>query len=61
VKRRNLATETVKGTALALECVDDIEGGDSLSLGVFGVGDGIANDTLKEGLQNTTGLFVDHG
>jgi len=23
--------------------------------------DGITNDTLKEGLQNTTGLLVDHG
>jgi hypothetical protein len=27
---------------------------------VFGVGDGITDDTLKEGLENTTGLLVDH-
>jgi hypothetical protein len=46
---------------LSLECVDDVEGSDGLSLGVFSVGDGIANDTLKEGLENSTGLFVDHG
>ena len=58
--RENLTTETVDGTALALEGVDDIEGGDGLALGVLGVGDGITDDTLEEGLENTTGLFVDH-
>jgi hypothetical protein len=57
---RCLTTETVKGTALALEGVDNIEGGDGLALGVLSVGDSITNDTLEEGLQNTTGLFVDH-
>jgi len=46
---------------LALEGVDNIEGGDSLSLGVFGVGDGVTDDTLEEGLEDTAGLFVDHG
>jgi hypothetical protein len=56
----SLATETIQSTALALECVDNVEGGDCLSLGVLGVGDGIANDTLEERFQNTTGLFVDH-
>jgi len=58
---QNLTTETVKGTALALEGVDDIEGGDRLSLGVLGVCDGVADDTLEEGLENTSSLFVDHG
>jgi len=28
---------------------------------VLGVGDGVADDTLEEGLENTTGLLVDHG
>ena len=55
-----LTTETVEGTALALESVDDIEGGDRLALGVLGVGDGIADDALEEGLEDTTGLLVDH-
>lgn len=59
--KRCLTTETVEGTALSLQSVDDIEGGDGLTLGVFGIGDGITNDTLEEGLQNTTGFFVDHG
>jgi hypothetical protein len=27
---------------------------------VLGVGDGIADDALEEGLEDTTGLFVDH-
>ncbi len=45
---------------MALEGVDNVEGGDSLSLSVFGVSDSITDDTLEEGLENTTGLLVDH-
>jgi hypothetical protein len=56
----SLTTETVEGAALALERVDHVEGGDSLSLGVLGVGDGVTDDTLEEGLQDTAGLLVDH-
>lgn len=47
-------------TSLSLESIDNIERGDGLTLGMFGVCDSVANDTLEEGLQNTTGLFVDH-
>ena len=57
---RRLTTETVKGTALALEGVDDIERGDGLALGVLGIGDSVTDDGLKEGLEDATGLFVDH-
>jgi hypothetical protein len=46
---------------LSLERVDDVKGRDGLSLGVFSVGDSITNDTLKEGLEDSAGLFVDHG
>jgi hypothetical protein len=60
-RERRLTTETVEGTALALESVDDVEGGDGLALGVLGVGDSITDDALEEGLEDTTGLFVDHG
>ena len=60
VKEKRLTTETVQGAALSLECVDNVEGGDGLALGVLSVGDGIADDALEEGLQDTTGLFVDH-
>lgn len=55
-----LTTETVQSATLSLEGVDNIERGDSLAFGVFCVGDSVANDTLEEGLQDTTRLFVDH-
>ena len=55
-----LTTETVQGAALTLQGVDDIQRGDSLALGVLGVGDGVTDDTLEEGLEYTTSLFVDH-
>ena len=54
-----LAAETVEGLALAFQGVDDIEGGDGLSLGVLGVGDGVTDDVLEENLQDTASLFVD--
>jgi len=54
-----LTAETVQGTTLAFQSVDDIHGGDGLALGVLRVGDGVADDVLKEHLQNTTGLLVD--
>ena len=57
--RSRLATETVQGAALSLQRVDDVHGGDGLSLGVLGVGDGITNDVLQEYLQDATGLLVD--
>lgn len=55
-----LSTETIESTTLTLEGVDNIEGGDGLALGVFCVGDGVTDDTLEEGLQDATGLLVDH-
>lgn len=55
-----LTTETVQGAALSLESVDDVKRGDGLALGVLGVGDGITDDTLEEGLEDTSGLLVDH-
>jgi hypothetical protein len=60
VKEKRLTTETVQGASLSLKCVDNVEGGDGLALGVLSVGDGVTDDTLKEGLQHTTGLLVDH-
>ena len=58
---QNLTTETVEGTALALESVDNIKGSHGLTLSVLSVGDGVTNDRLKESLEDTTGLLVDHG
>ena len=43
-----LSTETVEGSALPLESVDDIERGDGLSLGVLSVGDRVSDDVLED-------------
>lgn len=59
-KADRLTTETVQGTALSLQSVDDVERGNRLALGVLSVGDGVTDDTLEEGLQDTSGLLVDH-
>ena len=55
----SLTSESVEGTALSLEGIDDIHGGDGLPLGVFGVGDGITDDVFQENLEDTSGFFVD--
>lgn len=57
---RHLSTETVQRAALSLESVDDVEGGDGLSLGVLGVGDGVSDDAFEEGLEDSAGFLVDH-
>ena len=54
-----LSTESVEGLALAFQGVDDVKSGDGLSLGVFGVGDGVTDDVLEEDLEDTAGLLVD--
>lgn len=55
----NLTTETVDGASLAFECIDNIERGDRLPLGVLGVGDSIANDAFKENFEDTSGFLID--
>ena len=54
-----LTSESVQGASLPLESIDDIHGSDSLPLGVFGVGDSIPDDILKEDLEDSTSLLVD--
>ena len=56
-----LPAETVQRAALPLERVHDVERGDGLALGVLGVGDCVADDTLEEGLEDAARLLVDHG
>ena len=55
----SLTSESVQGASLPLEGIDNIHGSDGLPLGVFGVGDGIPDDVLKENLEDSTGLLVD--
>ena len=59
VRAGYLSAETVEGASLALEGIDDIEGGDGLALGVLGVGDGVTNDVLEEDLKDRAGLLID--
>ena len=55
----SLSTESVQCLALAFQRVDNIKSGDSLALGMLGVGDGITDDILEEDLENTASLLVD--
>ena len=57
--KAGLSSETVESTALPLECVDDVHGGNRLPLGVFGVSNGVTDYVLKEDLQDSTGFLVD--
>lgn len=54
-----LASETVQGTSLAFQGIDNVHSSDRLPLGVFGVGDSITYHVLQEYLENTSCLLVD--
>ena len=56
---KSLTSESIEGTSLPLEGIDHIHGGDSLPLGVFGVGDSIPDHILKEHFEDSTGLLID--
>jgi hypothetical protein len=47
--RHTLGAEAVEGAALALEGVDDVEGGNRLALRVLGVSDRVADDVCRGG------------
>jgi hypothetical protein len=53
------SSKTVEGSSLSLEGVEDVHVGDGLSPGVFRVGHGVADDVLKEDLQDAASLLVD--
>ena len=53
------SAETVEGSALSLESVDDIESSDGLSLGVLSVDDRVTDDVLEERSEDGAGLLVD--
>ena len=46
---------------MSLEGIDDIEGGDGLSLGVLGVGNGVLDNVLEEASEDNSGLVIDEG
>ena len=54
-----LPAEAVQSAALSLEGVHDIKSSDGLAASVLSVGHSIADDVLKEHLEDTSGLLVD--
>ena len=46
VASNSLTAESVQSTSLPFQGVDNVHGGDGLSLGVLGVGDSITDDVL---------------
>ena len=44
---------------MSLESVDNIDGGDSLPLGVLSVGNGVPDDVLEERSEDESGLVID--
>ena len=59
VKGLDLTSESVEGTTLTLQSIDDIHGSDSLPLGMFGIGDSITDDIFQENFEDTSGFFID--
>ena len=54
-----LTPKTVQSTSLSFQSVYYVHGCNGLTLGVLGVGHGIADNVLKENFQNTACLLVD--
>ena len=56
---RSLTAESVEGTSLPLESIDNVHGRHGPSLGVLCVGDCVTDHVLQEYLENSAGLLVD--
>ena len=54
-----LTSESVQGTSLAFQGIDDIHSGDGLPLGVLGVRDSISDHVFEENFEDTSSFFVD--
>jgi len=52
-------TESVEGSALSLESVDNVHSSDGFSTSVLSVGDGISDNVLEERLEDLSGVVVD--
>ncbi|KAL3848859.1 hypothetical protein ACJIZ3_010741 [Penstemon smallii] len=54
-----LTAESVESTALPLESINNIHGGNSFPARVLGVSNSVSDYVLQKNLQHTTCLFVD--
>ena len=57
-ERASLTSESVQGTSLSFQSVDNVHSGDSLSLGVLSVSDCITDNIFQENLEDTSGFFI---
>jgi hypothetical protein len=55
----SLSSEAVESAALALQGVHDVQSSHGLAASVLSVGHSVADDVLKEHLQDTSSLLVD--
>ena len=58
---KRLSAESVQGSSLTFQNVQNIEGCDKLSFGMLGVANSITDDIFQENLEDTSGFFVDTG
>lgn len=54
-----LAAKSIQGASLPFQGIDYIHSSDSLSLGMFSVGNRITDHVLQENFEDTAGLLVD--
>lgn len=59
IRKDSLTAESVEGTSLSLQSIDNVHGCDCLPLGMLSVCNCITDDVLKENLQYTTCFFID--
>ena len=52
-------SETIDGSALSLEGIDDIQSSHGFSSGVLGVGHSISDDSFEEALEDLSGIIID--
>ena len=55
----SLSTKTVQSASLTFQSIHHVLSGNSLALGVLGIGNGITDHVLEENLENTSGFLVD--
>ena len=54
-----LTSESVQGTSLAFQGIDNVHGSDSLPLGMLSVCHSISDHILQEDLEDTSSFFID--
>ena len=52
-------SKAIKSLSLTFQGVDDVQSSDRLSASMLGVGDGVTDNVLKEGLEDASGLVID--